>query len=344
MQLVLFLELHNRPTSWDLYEELVPLALRMVDLSETDQGEIVLTVDRLIAEAPDDVARTSLLSALGTALPWLAIESSLRLILDPPQSMRQGEIWRRVLWVLDYLLDFVELPTSDPRQAKLAALVPIVDRFSPDSVLEQNVAEGSALTADTAASALRKLAKLRGHSTPTVPEIKTGGLEVDALLKIMQGDEPVASEVAVARLTELLELPGKIDYSGQRAAAAMLERLLDRPDVGEGRSAIIGALRRIDLRLSLEPFLAVLTEQAATTWPDEELEQLLTAIDQQLQDLVALGAKEEAGDYWAATEMALEIDNPADTLRALAAAGSPGIRTQARSLLERVRLIAPGTP
>lgn len=52
LQLGLLLEPHNRPGNWDVYEEFIPLALRVLELSESDQVEVVRSIEHLIREAP----------------------------------------------------------------------------------------------------------------------------------------------------------------------------------------------------------------------------------------------------------------------------------------------------
>ncbi len=194
LELGLLLELHNRRRDWDLYEEYLPLALRVVELPEVDQVEVVGAIERLIREAPTEDARCDLLTALGLALPSMAMEPALRLFMQPPDGFSEGTTWERVLYVLDQLLDFAGLPVEDPRHAALDGVPRILERFAPEEKLALIAAEGPQLESDRATSILRKLTRWRGETWLARIPSYAGGEPLEELLAGIHHVDPVSAK------------------------------------------------------------------------------------------------------------------------------------------------------
>lgn len=221
LELSLLLELHNRPGNWDLYEEYLPLALRVVELPEADQVEIVGAIERLIREAPTEEARCSLLSGLGVALPSIAMEAALRLFMYPPEGFTQGWTSERVLYVIDHLLDFAGLPSEDPRRAALDGVPPILERFAPEEKLARIAAEGPQLESDRAMSILRKLTQWRGGTWLEHIPSYAGGEPLEELLAGINHFDPVQRQRARVILTRVLaQLERETDERNERSRTA----------------------------------------------------------------------------------------------------------------------------
>lgn len=348
LQLGLLLELHNRPRSWDLYEEYLPLALRVVEFSEADQVEVVRALERLIREAPTAVAKTSLLSALGNASPSSGMEPALRLLMDPPALLTDGESWRRVMLAVDHLLDFVELPAEDPRRAGLGGVLVTVEKFAPEKELERVAAQGSRLASETATSILRKLTQLRGETWRERIPAHAGGELLQELLAGIHDADSGERQRALAALTRLLGHPeGEQDESSepvderyrhltlnqwaQEFVVKELEgALLDDVEAGE-RIAVLGALRKVNHHFAVSLLFWILADNVATSWGTDEIVALLDALEEQLGKVAALDDDDVDWGVRNGAKMALV------SLQGMALSKAAPVREKAVSVVDALR-------
>lgn len=349
LQLGLLLELHNRPRSWDLYDEYLPLALRVVEFPEADQAGVVRALERLVREAPTEEAATSLLSALGNASPLSGMEPALRLLVDPPALLTDGESWRRVMWVVDHLLDFVELPDDDPRRAALEGVLPIIEHFAPEEQLERVAAQGSRLASKTATSILRKLTLLRGETwQERIPAAHAGGELLEELLAGVHAADFGRRQRALAALTRLLgKAEGErdesnepvderyrhltLDYRAQQYVVKELERaLLGDVEAGE-RIAVLGALRRAKPHLALSLLFWIVAEGVARSWDAGEILALLDALDEQLRKVAALHDDDADWGVRNGADMAL------GSLHRMSLSETAPVRERAASVVDALR-------
>jgi hypothetical protein len=346
LELGLLLELHNRPRNWDLYEENLPLALRVVELPRADQVEVVRAIDRLIREAPTEDARCDLLTALGLALPSVAMEPALRFFMDPPDGFAEGWTWQRVLYVLDHLLDYALLPPEDSRRAGLDGVSLVLERYAPEEKLARLAAEGPQLESERAASILRKLTEWRGGTWRQRIPTYAGGAPLERLLAGLNDADPGQRASARATLTRLLVrlseeasepveeryLHLSLDYWAQEYVVKELERALLSDHQAGDRMAVLGVLQKADAHRALGLLFWVLADDLISAWRSDDIAALLMAVDEQLHR-VASRPDEDRWGIRAGAEMA----SPA--LHRLTSSEATPVREAAAAVLEVLRVL-----
>jgi hypothetical protein len=348
LELGLLLELHNRPRNWDLYEENLPLALRVVELPEAQQVEVVRAIDRLIREAPTEDARCDLLTALGLALPSVAMEPALRFFMDPPDGFTEGWTWQRVLYVLDHLLDYAALPPEDPGHSALGGVSLVVERFAPEEKLARIAAEGPQLESERAASILRKLTEWRGGTwTQRIPTY-AGGEPLEELLAGLNDADPGQRTAARATLTRLLArqtdeasesveeryLHLSLDYWAQEHVVKELERALLSEDQAGERVDVLRVLRKADAYRALGLLFWILADDLIATWGGDDIAALLMAVDEHLRRVAS-----RPGEDWWGVGAGAKLAIPA--LRRLTSSEAIPVRVAGAAVLETLRVVRP---
>lgn len=159
LQLWMLLEMHNLPASYmqEEYETTLPLEVRQLPFDDEEQRDLVAGICKLVALAPNPSGRVSWLSALSAALPWVALEPVLRLLVDRPGLAWSEADLRQVLVALDHMLGYVWMEEDDPRFPHLRELSEIIDRLQPISLVSALAGGDNPDVADVAASVRKKL-------------------------------------------------------------------------------------------------------------------------------------------------------------------------------------------
>jgi hypothetical protein len=159
LQLWMLLEMHNLPASYmqEEYETVLPLDVRQLPFNDEEQSDLVAGICELVALAPNPSGRLSWLSVLSAALPWVALEPALRLLVDRPGLVWRDDDLRQLLVALDHMLGYVWMKEDDPRLPHLRKLSEIIDRLQPIPLVSELAAGDNPEVADVAASVRKKL-------------------------------------------------------------------------------------------------------------------------------------------------------------------------------------------